>query len=229
MPGFRARRRVHHSAGQMFDLVADVERYPEFVPLCQKHTIRSRKKCGDSEILMTDMTVAYQIFCETHRSRVTLDRANGRILVEWPMVHCADSEPFGRFNRETTTAATWASTYPTSSQARCWRCSWAVSSTPHSAGSCKPSRAAQTPFMEAASSHHLARGSRVPMQKNCRCPLIPVASFTTQCTWNINELQVDLILFRRAEYQRSTNPESTCQSCRLSSAKIRQRVLRRAL
>jgi coenzyme Q-binding protein COQ10 len=82
MPGFQARRRVHHSADQMFDLVADVERYHEFVPLCQRHTIASRKKCGDNEILMTDMTVSYQIFCETHRSCVTLDRANGRILVE---------------------------------------------------------------------------------------------------------------------------------------------------
>jgi coenzyme Q-binding protein COQ10 len=82
MPGFRAKRRVHHSADQMFDLVADIERYHEFVPLCQRHIIASRKKCGDTEILMTDMTVAYQIFRETHRSRVTLDRANGRILVE---------------------------------------------------------------------------------------------------------------------------------------------------
>ena len=82
MPTFSSKRRAHHSAPQMFDLVADVERYSEFVPLCQRHTIRSRKTCGDSEILMTDMTVAYQIFCETHRSRVTLDRAKGRILVE---------------------------------------------------------------------------------------------------------------------------------------------------
>jgi coenzyme Q-binding protein COQ10 len=82
MPGFRARRRLHHTADQMFDLVADVERYSEFVPLCQKHTIRSRKKCGDREIMITDMTVAYQVFRETHQSRVTLDRANGRILVE---------------------------------------------------------------------------------------------------------------------------------------------------
>jgi coenzyme Q-binding protein COQ10 len=82
MPGFRVKRRVHHNADQMFDLVADVERYPEFVPLCQRHTIASRNKCGGSEILMTDMTVAYQIFRETHRSSVTLDRANGRILVE---------------------------------------------------------------------------------------------------------------------------------------------------
>ena len=67
----------------MFDLVADVERYHEFVPLCQRHTIASRKKCDDNEILMTDMTVSYQIFRDTHRSRVTLDRVHGRILVEF--------------------------------------------------------------------------------------------------------------------------------------------------
>ena len=35
MPQFRTKRRVRHAAGDMFDLVADVERYPEFVPLCQ--------------------------------------------------------------------------------------------------------------------------------------------------------------------------------------------------
>jgi coenzyme Q-binding protein COQ10 len=66
----------------MFDLVADVERYGEFVPLCEKQVIVSRGKSGETVVLMTDMTVVYQIFRETFRSRVTLDRANGRILVE---------------------------------------------------------------------------------------------------------------------------------------------------
>jgi Polyketide cyclase / dehydrase and lipid transport len=36
---------------------------------------------GDIETLTTDMTVAHLIFRETFRSRVTLDRANGRILI----------------------------------------------------------------------------------------------------------------------------------------------------
>jgi coenzyme Q-binding protein COQ10 len=66
----------------MFDLVADVERYHEFVPLCRRHVIRSREKRGELEILITDMTVAYAFVSETVRSRVTLDRANRRILVE---------------------------------------------------------------------------------------------------------------------------------------------------
>ena len=75
-------RRIHHRAKEMFDLVADVERYPEFVPLCLKHAIRSRARRAEIEILMTDMTVACGICRESFISRVTLDRANGCILVE---------------------------------------------------------------------------------------------------------------------------------------------------
>jgi coenzyme Q-binding protein COQ10 len=82
MPVFRAMRRVDHSADEMFDLVADVERYSEFVPLCQRHAIRSRETHAGIETLMTDMTVACGIYRESFISRVTLDRANGCILVE---------------------------------------------------------------------------------------------------------------------------------------------------
>jgi coenzyme Q-binding protein COQ10 len=82
MPVFRAMRRVPHSADEMFDLVADVERYHEFVPLCSRHAILSRETRAEVEILMTDMTVACGIYRESFTSRVTLDRANGCILVE---------------------------------------------------------------------------------------------------------------------------------------------------
>jgi coenzyme Q-binding protein COQ10 len=82
MPVLQAKRRIRYSAREMFDLVADVERYPAFVPLCERHVIRSRTKCGETEVLMTDMTVAYKIFRETFRSRVTLDRASGQIVVQ---------------------------------------------------------------------------------------------------------------------------------------------------
>ena len=42
MPSFRSERRVRHTADKMFDLVADVERYPEFVPLCTGLRVRER-------------------------------------------------------------------------------------------------------------------------------------------------------------------------------------------
>src|SRR6516225_3270656 len=78
MPAFQEVRRVHHTADEMFDLVADVERYHEFVPLCLRHAILSRESRPDCEILMTDMTVKCGIYRESYISRVALDRANGR-------------------------------------------------------------------------------------------------------------------------------------------------------
>ena len=82
MPVFREVRRVRHRADEMFDLVADVERYHEFVPLCVRHAILSRETRAETELLMTDMTVACGIYRESFTSRVTLDRTNGCILVE---------------------------------------------------------------------------------------------------------------------------------------------------
>ena len=84
MPRFSSKRRVHHSAPQMFDLVADVERYPEFVPLCQALKIRERTPQADgTEIVIADMTVSFKLVRESFTSRVTLDRANLKILVEY--------------------------------------------------------------------------------------------------------------------------------------------------
>jgi len=84
MPQFSTRRSVAHSAADMFDLVADCERYPEFVPLCAGLKIRSRSDKGEGiAVLVADMTVAYKIIRETFSSRVTLDRPNMNILVEY--------------------------------------------------------------------------------------------------------------------------------------------------
>lgn len=84
MPEFSTTRRVRHSAAHMFDLVADVEHYPEFVPLCKSLTVRKRISEPEGiEILIADMTVAYKLLRESFRSRVTLDRANLQILVEY--------------------------------------------------------------------------------------------------------------------------------------------------
>ena len=68
----------------MFELVSDVERYPQFVPLCR--TLRVRKRIPEPEgieILIADMTVAYKLVRESFVSRVTLDRPNLQILVEY--------------------------------------------------------------------------------------------------------------------------------------------------
>jgi len=84
MPRFSSKRRVRHTAPQMFDLVADVERYPEFVPLCHSLKIRQRTPQADgTEIVIADMTVSFKLVRESFTSRVTLDRANLKIMVEY--------------------------------------------------------------------------------------------------------------------------------------------------
>jgi coenzyme Q-binding protein COQ10 len=84
MPEFTTKRRVHHAASDMFDLVADVEQYPEFVPLCRELKVRKRVPEPEGvEVLIADMTVAYKLVREKFTSRVTLDHPNLQILVEY--------------------------------------------------------------------------------------------------------------------------------------------------
>src|SRR5271155_4853009 len=96
MPQLSTTRRVRHAAAEMFDLVADVERYPEFVPLCRSLTVRARTREGGKDVIVADMTVAYKFVRETFTSRVTLDRANLEILVEYL------EGPFQRMNNRWT-------------------------------------------------------------------------------------------------------------------------------
>ena len=66
---------VPYTARQMYDLVADVERYPEFLPWCAALRVIERKE----NALTADMVVAYSVFRERFRSKVRLDPGAMRI------------------------------------------------------------------------------------------------------------------------------------------------------
>ena len=84
MPQFITKRRVRHAASDMFDLVGDVPKYPDFVPLCRAIKVKSRTAKADGvTVLVADMTVAYKMIHQSYTSRVTLDRPNLTILVEY--------------------------------------------------------------------------------------------------------------------------------------------------
>ena len=98
MPSFSTDRRVGHSADEMFALVADVEKYPLFVPLCERLVIRGRKPDGEREVLVADMTVAYKFIRETFTTKVVLDRKAGTIRAEYldgPFKHLDNVWTFG--------------------------------------------------------------------------------------------------------------------------------------
>ena len=74
MPSFRRTHWIGHGAEQMFDLVADIEAYPQFLPLCTGLTILSRRAKGEQEALNATMSVGYKRIRETFTTQVILNR-----------------------------------------------------------------------------------------------------------------------------------------------------------
>ncbi|PRD42220.1 ubiquinone-binding protein [Phyllobacterium phragmitis] len=83
MPQFTTIRQVRHRAEEMFALVADVEKYPEFLPMCEALTVRSRKERGARTLLVADMTVGYKLIRETFTSQVFLNPEENIIDVKY--------------------------------------------------------------------------------------------------------------------------------------------------
>ncbi len=83
MPKFETHRFVKHSPDRMYDLVADVEKYPQFLPLCEALTVRSRKERDGKTLLVADMTVGYKAIRETFTTQVLLNPAERAIDVKY--------------------------------------------------------------------------------------------------------------------------------------------------
>ena len=84
MPSFRSARVVPHSPEQMFDLVADSDKYPEFLPLCVGMKTRPLgQDANGNTIVLAEMGVGYKAIRERFVTRNTLDRKGMRITVDY--------------------------------------------------------------------------------------------------------------------------------------------------
>lgn len=83
MPSFSTQRHVRFSAEQMFALVADIERYPEFLPLCTGLTVLSRRQTAGGEELTARMSIGYKTIAESFTTRVVIDKPDRRIDVSY--------------------------------------------------------------------------------------------------------------------------------------------------
>ena len=84
MPTHTEKRVMPYSARQMFELVADVAKYPQFLPWNSAARIRARRPGPepDSEILEADLVISFKVFRERFGSRVTLFPAINRVDTE---------------------------------------------------------------------------------------------------------------------------------------------------
>ena len=72
-------RLIRHSPEQLFDLVADVRRYPEFLPWCLASRIRKQTDTA----LVADLIIGFQVFKEQFTSHVQMDKKHLIIKVEY--------------------------------------------------------------------------------------------------------------------------------------------------
>ena len=83
MPSFSTQRHVRFTAEQMFSLVADVQKYPEFLPLCTGLVVLTRRPQGEGEDLTARMSVGYKSIAERFTTRVVTNPAERRIDVNY--------------------------------------------------------------------------------------------------------------------------------------------------
>jgi coenzyme Q-binding protein COQ10 len=83
MPRHSETKTLPYTAQQMFDLVADVARYPEFLPWTSAARIRSTKAVEGGEEMLADLVISFKVFRERFGSRVTLLPGQNRILTEY--------------------------------------------------------------------------------------------------------------------------------------------------
>ena len=89
MPVHAERKLLPYAPEQMWDLVADVDRYPQFLPWCAGAKVRSRSETE----LVADLTIGFGPFRESFTSRVTLDRPH-RVQVKY------ENGPFRYLNNQ---------------------------------------------------------------------------------------------------------------------------------
>ena len=77
------KRFLPYTPDQVFALVADVERYPEFLPWCESLKILSRETIGDTQRLVAEMRIGFKVYNERFKTVVLLDRARGQIAVDY--------------------------------------------------------------------------------------------------------------------------------------------------
>lgn len=83
MPTHSETRQLPYSAQQMYDLVADVASYPQFLPWCAAARIRSETRVENSVVLDADLVISFKVFRERFGSRVTLFPDDMKIDTEY--------------------------------------------------------------------------------------------------------------------------------------------------
>ena len=82
------RRIIKHTPSNLFKLVSDVKRYPEFLPWC----LRARVKNNCKNNFEADLIIGFKIYKEIYSSISSLDKINKKIIVKYKDGRCEHLE-----------------------------------------------------------------------------------------------------------------------------------------
>lgn len=78
MPKHTLTRNLPYSPRQLFDMVADIEAYPEFLPWCKAARILQR----DTKVILAELLISFKVFRESYTSRVELIEGDGSYEIQ---------------------------------------------------------------------------------------------------------------------------------------------------
>lgn len=83
MPTHSETRTLPYTAQQMYDLVADVAKYPEFLPWCSAARVKSVTPDGHTSVMEADLVISFKVFRERFTSRVVLMPQDHKLDTEY--------------------------------------------------------------------------------------------------------------------------------------------------
>ena len=81
MPKASVKRLIDNKKNKLIEFVLDIEKYPEFVPFCQRSKVYERKQKGDITLIVADLTIGSGPFIDTYKSNVKFNKNDDSIFV----------------------------------------------------------------------------------------------------------------------------------------------------
>jgi len=94
---YEENRVINHTPVNLFNLVSDVKKYPEFLPWCKGARVKNIR----DNVFEADLIIGFKIYKEIYSSRIYLDNINNKIRVEYkdgPFEHLENSWVFNKNN-----------------------------------------------------------------------------------------------------------------------------------
>ena len=81
MPKASVKRLINNKKNKLIQFVLDIDKYPEFIPFCERSKVYEKKQQGDLTLIVADLTIGKGPFVDTYKSDVKFNKKDDTIFV----------------------------------------------------------------------------------------------------------------------------------------------------